>query len=484
MTETLARARAFERSAEAEILPEERPAFHLSPRTGWLNDPNGFSRYDGKYHLFYQYHPYSSMWGNIHWGHAVSSDLLHWEYLPAALAPDEPYDSFGCFSGGAAKMPDGRQLLMYTGVRLDRPGSEWKSIQTQCIAIGDGLDYYKFDGNPVLTAEDLPEGADPSEFRDPNLQRDGDGYRAIAANLNRLHGTQILQFRSEDGLHWKYDRILAENRGRIGEMWECPDFFELDGTQVLLASAMDMQEETLEFHRGNNTFCMVGEEQSLQTVDHGPDFYAAQTLLSPDGRRIMIGWMQNPGVAGTVDRKFFGQMSIPRELDVRGGRLCQRPIRELEDCRSAPVTHSNVRLDAEEQSLAGIRGRVLDLEFTVKAVDPDRPYREFRCRFAKSGDRFTELSYRPETQVLAVDRSASVLGGTTLTRRETRAQAEGGVLQVRMILDRYSVEVFVDQGRTVMSLTFYTGPEAEEITFSAEGGAWMDVKAFRLCNKE
>ena len=98
------------------IAKEERPAFHLSARTGWMNDPNGFSYYDGKYHMFYQYHPYDCHWGPMHWGHAVSSDLLHWEYFPAALAPDEVYDKDGCFSGSAVTLDDGRQLLMYTGV--------------------------------------------------------------------------------------------------------------------------------------------------------------------------------------------------------------------------------------------------------------------------------------------------------------------------------------------------------------------------------
>ena len=97
------------------IAKEERPDFHLSVRTGWLNDPNGFSYYGGKYHMFYQYNPYNAQWGPMHWGHAVSDDLLHWEYLPAALAPDEAYDRDGCFSGSAVTMDDGSQLLMYTG---------------------------------------------------------------------------------------------------------------------------------------------------------------------------------------------------------------------------------------------------------------------------------------------------------------------------------------------------------------------------------
>ena len=112
-------ARAYEQAAGGKIPRESRPAFHLTPLTGWMNDPNGFCYYHGQYHLFYQYNPYDTEWDAMHWGHAVSHDLLHWTYLPAALAPDASYDSYGCFSGSAAELPDGRHLLMYTGVRQE-----------------------------------------------------------------------------------------------------------------------------------------------------------------------------------------------------------------------------------------------------------------------------------------------------------------------------------------------------------------------------
>ena len=108
-SQTLRDARRYEETYEKRIKKEDRPEFHFSSRVGWLNDPNGFSYYQGKYHLFYQYHPYDPYWGPMHWGHAVSEDLLHWEYLPAALAPDQPYDRDGCFSGSAVELPDGEE---------------------------------------------------------------------------------------------------------------------------------------------------------------------------------------------------------------------------------------------------------------------------------------------------------------------------------------------------------------------------------------
>ena len=139
-SQTLREARKYEETVEKSIAREERPDFHLCSRVGWMNDPNGFSYHNGMYHMFYQYYPYESKWGPMHWGHAVSRDLLHWEHLPAALAPDEPYDRDGCFSGSALTLPDGRQLLMYTSVVKERQENDTiRDIQTQSLAIGDGI---------------------------------------------------------------------------------------------------------------------------------------------------------------------------------------------------------------------------------------------------------------------------------------------------------------------------------------------------------
>ena len=133
-SQTLREARKYEEAVEKNIAKEERPEFHLCSRVGWMNDPNGFCHYNGMYHLFYQYYPYESKWGPMHWGHAVSRDLLHWEHLPAALAPDEIYDRDGCFSGSALTLPDGRHLLMYTSVIKERQeNGVIRDIQTQKI---------------------------------------------------------------------------------------------------------------------------------------------------------------------------------------------------------------------------------------------------------------------------------------------------------------------------------------------------------------
>ena len=169
-SELLKQAREYEKKRISEISPEERPTYHVTGGAGWINDPNGFSYYKGQYHLFYQYYPYANEWGPMHWGHVVSRDLIKWERRPAAMAPDQEYDNAGCFSGSALELADGRHLLMYTGVRkvIEEDGSR-RDHQTQCMAFGDGTDYEKYENNPVITADNVPEGGSRIDFRDPKI---------------------------------------------------------------------------------------------------------------------------------------------------------------------------------------------------------------------------------------------------------------------------------------------------------------------------
>lgn len=181
ISEKLEKARAYEAENEKKITPQMRPVFHLTPRVGWMNDPNGFSYYNGAYHMFYQYYPYRPFWGPMHWGHAVSKDLLHWNYLPAALAPDEPYENGGgCFSGSAIDLADGRQLLVYTGVLSEKqPDGTMHDVQQQCVAVGDGVNYEKCENNPVMTAKQLPSDSNRFDFRDPKVWKAADGAIAV-----------------------------------------------------------------------------------------------------------------------------------------------------------------------------------------------------------------------------------------------------------------------------------------------------------------
>ncbi len=496
MSQALRDARKYEEIERGKISEEMRPVFHLTPMVGWMNDPNGFSYYKGEYHMFYQYHPYDAFWGPMHWGHAVSKDLLRWDYKPAALAPDTDYDKDGCFSGSAITLPDGRQLLMYTSVlHKVRPDGSGYDIQTQSLAVGDGTDYEKYEMNPVLTQEDLPEDGNPEDFRDPKMWRTEDGvYRcAIACGLPEKNG-HILLYRSEDGFHWDYDKVLAANDYRYGRMWECPDFFELDGKQVILTSPQDMLPENLEYRNGNGTLCLIGSydqesrdftEERNQSIDYGIDFYAPQTVLTEDGRRIMIGWMQNWDTCMQHDRHrpWFGQMSIPRELSIRDGKLIQKPIRELDSCRCNKVEYHDVPV-SEVVSLAGVEGRVVDLELTVKPADKENFYRNFVVNFAQKEGVKTTLSFRPHEKVLKLDRTCS--GSRRAILHQTRCKVESfeEELKLRIIIDKFSAEVFAADGEKVMSVTIYSDQDAKGISFLSDGEALVNVVKYDLIRKD
>jgi len=491
MSQMLRDARRFEEEHEHAIAPKDRPGFHLSARVGWMNDPNGFSWYGGQYHLFYQYHPYDSHWGPMHWGHAVSKDLLDWRHLPCAMAPDMPYDREGCFSGSAIALPDGRHALMYTGVseEIGADGAPRK-VQTQNLAFGDGVEYAKWPRNPVITAADLPEGGSRYDFRDPKIWQAADGsYRALIANDHAGVGGRMLLYRSEDLTRWEYLGALAENGGRLGRMWECPDFFELDGRYVLLGSAQDMLPRGFEYHNGNGTFYLLGEydretgaflETADHAVDYGIDFYAPQTLLTPDGRRVMIGWMQNWDTCNlhTPSTPWFGQMSLPRELSVKNGLLVQKPLRELEALRGEAVVHRHIAISDGEITLPGVSGRTADMG--IELEPGESPFNRFAVRFAKNGQFHTTVSFRPGESVLKVDRKFSGSRRAIIHQRRAKVSHERGRLKLRLILDRYSVEVFVGDGEKVMSATIYTDLSADGIAFFADGSLRFSVCFYPL----
>jgi beta-fructofuranosidase len=492
-SQILRNARIYEQEKERFISAEARPALHLSARVGWMNDPNGFSYYDGKYHMFYQYHPYDSHWGPMHWGHAVSTDLIHWKYLPVVMAPDRPYDRDGVFSGNAITLPDGRHMLMYTGVMNEyTENGDIQGVQTQNLAFGDGFFYEKYEKNPVITEALLPEGGSRYDFRDPKIWQEEDGsYRMMAANNQLGDGGQMLLFRSEDAIHWSYVKKIAENHYRLGLMWECPDFFPLDGKQVLLASAQDMLPKGLEYHNGNGTFYMIGTwdkqtetflPESDHAVDYGIDFYAPQTILTPDGRRVMIGWMQNWDTCNlhTANVPWFGQMSIPRELSVKNGVLYQKPIRELEELRGEKVEHRQITFSNDEISLQGISGRLVDMEVTVRPADSDNLFQKFAIHFAKNEQYHCGVSYRPHESTLKIDRKFSGSRRAIIHQRRARVNYSNGELKLRLLLDRYSFEIFVNDGEKVMSATMETDLNAQEITFYADGAVSIDVTKYEL----
>lgn len=487
-TEQLWKAIKYEAEEEKNIPRKERPDFHVTPPVGWMNDPNGFSVYQGEYHLFYQYHPYSTSWGPMHWGHCKTKDFIDWEQLPCAMAPDMEYDGQGCFSGSAVEH-GGKHILMYTGVweKKEKDGT-YKMRQTQNIAVGDGIHYEKITYNPVITADMLPKGSSFEDFRDPKIWKDGNIFYAVIGSRNEDGSGQIALFSSADARKWSFETILDSCHNRWGKMWECPDFFPLQDRQVLITSPQFMEAEGLEIHNGNNAIYFVGSYEkekkkfrrgSANQIDYGLDFYAPQTVETEDGRRIMIGWLQSwdnyltPG-----NMRWSGIMSIPRELSVKEDRLIQNPVRELEKYRKNKLSYKNIHLETEdgEKTLEGINGRSFDMTIEIKKGE----YDFFKILLAKDEKYRTALIYDRKKGIFTTDRLYSGMVKDLLSSRSMYVSTENDVLRLRIIMDKYSIEVFVNDGQQAMSSLVYTSLKADQIAFCCEGKAEFSVEKYDI----
>ncbi len=489
ISELLQQAREYEKKESVKVPDVQRPEYHVTAPIGWINDPNGFSVYKGWYHLFYQYHPYSTHWGPMHWGHVRTKDFIKWEQLPTAIAPDTEYDQNGCFSGSALEMPDGRQLLMYTSVvRREDEDGEVRDYQQQAVAFGDGTDYVKDEHNPVIPTAMIPEGGDIHDFRDPKVFMEGDNYYVLVGNRSADNSGQLLLYSSKDCVNWEFKTIVDKCSNEYGKMWECPDYFDLEGKQILIVSPQEMQSDGGEFHPGNGTVLFVGnrnadfsfERESVQTLDFGTDFYAPQTLITDDGRRVMIAWMQNWDTCNYANhtRKIYGQMTVPRELFIRDGRVCQKPVRELENYYGKKVSHKGAVIEGKTE-LAGIKGRVADLNIHLDLNANDN-LTWFRVDICRNDKYTTYILFDATRNVVIFNRAKSGIYQDIITSREFEVQPYDGQLDMRILLDKCSVELFINGGEKTVSSVIYTPLEADEISFAADTKAVVDIEMAEL----
>ena len=325
-----------------------RPEYHFLAPHNWMNDPNGPIWWRGKYHLFYQVNPHAAVWGDMHWGHATSIDMVHWRHEPVALAPTPGGpDSEGCFSGSAV-VADGVPTLLYTGVQnvppeqaTIRDGSD-KLRETQLLATAedDSLRTWKKQFAPVIATP--PAGMAVTGFRDPCPWREADGwYMAVGAGERGVGGCALL-YRSADLRHWDYLHPLASGKPNglkavnpcdSVEMWECPDFFEVNGQHCLLYSSEGKVFWTTgEYDAREHRFF----EKRRGLLDHGA-FYAPKSFRAPDGRRILWGWIQETRPEGEFAKAgWAGAMSLPRVLTIgKQGQLQMNPAAEVAQLRGA-----------------------------------------------------------------------------------------------------------------------------------------------------
>lgn len=485
---TLDKAREYEEKNMKLIPAEQRPVFHLSSPVGWINDPNGFSEYQGEIHLFFQYNPYHINWDSMHWGHAKTHDFISWEYLPTALAPDCGFDEAGVFSGSAIE-EDGKHILMYTGVEeIETEDGKREVRQQQCIAEGDGLNYKKLEENPVITADMLPKGSSQVDFRDPKIWKEDGVFYAAVGSRHKDGSGQIAIFSSENLKQWKFHTILDRCDNRYGKMWECPDFFPLGEKDILMVSPQDMVAEGLEFHNGNGVMFIHGsydkktmdfQREGVQSADYGLDFYAPQTMLAEDGRRIMIAWMKSWDTALSPEAfQWSSMMTVPRELKFSEGRIIQSPVREIENYHRNKVEYRSVKCCGEKK-LGGIEGRVIDLTVEVESGEFD----SLKICLADNGRFHSDIIFDSKESTITFDRTYAGFCRDIVMSRSMYVRDNGGRLKLRILMDRYSVEIFANDGEQAMTSLIYTEQEAKDIRFISTGEISLSVVKYDIISK-
>ncbi len=443
-----------------------RPRYHFLPPSNWMNDPNGVIQWKGRYHLFYQHNPFGALWGNIHWGHAVSDDLIHWDDLPLALAPtpDSP-DEFGVFSGCAVDH-DGVPTLIYTGAT--------RHAQSQCLATSrdDLLTWQKYAGNPVLAK--VPEiTGQTDDFRDPFVWREPDGwYMALASRIRDVGGVVFL-YRSPNLIDWEYLHPLLTGDAQVnGVVWECPNFFPLGEKWVLMVSS----------HTGvatDKVITFVGSYadheftvESTGVFDYG-HLYAPLTMRDHQERRILFGWLRE--ARSETDQRsagWSGVQSIPRVLTLDDQRrVCMTPVPELEAIRGAHHHCEGLELNGEHR--LELRGRALDIaaEFAPGG----------RCGIALTcsadGRERTEIVY--EAGKLIVRRVYPESDGALVThvREVPHLLAAGEPLSLRVLLDGSVVEIIANQRTSLTSRVYPLSAESDGVRLLGANARlnWIDL---------
>lgn len=446
-----------------------RPRYHFSPEAHWMNDPNGLIYHKGVYHLFYQYYPDAMVWGPMHWGHAESKDLLHWEHREVALAPDSlgyifsgsaVFDAQNVSRLGSADQPPMLAFFTYHHPELEKQGSNAYQYQGLAYSLDQGRSWEKYRDNPVV--------ANPGwkDFRDPKVFWDEPRQQWV---MLLVGGDRLLVYTSSDLLHWEKRSEFGHDRGAHGGVWECPDLFplRLEGESrdrwVLLISINPGGP-----NEGSATQYFVGDfdgkafttdQQEALWIDWGTDNYAGVTYNGlPSDQRIFIGWMSNWNYGQKVPtHPWRSAMTLPRELFLfkRNDQILlgNRPVKQARQLLEKTLEVNSTANDPGVLLTEGLmRSR---LRFTA-ASGP------WSIELANEQGESFRLGYEAETSTFFADRTQS--GNTDFDPAFARGihsmpYPAKGNMQVEIWIDASSVEIFLDGGQGVMTeLCFPTQP--------------------------
>ena len=475
-----------------------RPQYHFSPDSAWMNDPNGMVYYDGEYHLFYQYYPDSTVWGPMHWGHAISTDLVHWEHMPIALYPD----SLGyIFSGsavvdwknttgfGSAENPPLVAIYTYHNPEIAKAGGVDVESQGIAYSLDKGRSWTKYDGNPVI-----PNDGN-RDFRDPNVIWND---KTQKWNLV-LSAHDHVQIYSSDNLkEWNYESSFGVDAGAHGGVWECPDLFPLqvEGTTdtkwVLIVNinpgGPNGGSGTQYFLGDFDGHQFTADSKETSWIDWGRDNYAGVTwsdVPKEDGRRIFLGWMSNWDYAQVVPtERWRSAMTVPRTLSLiqKNGQyvLKSAPVKELDliSDRTMVVESEALEIAGEKElDLHGInlnQSRLL-FEFDLGEAQPE----SFGLVLENDLGEQVKLSYSTSAKEFQFDRmkSGDMSFSDKFSGIDKAPYETGSVAKLELFIDAASAEIFVDGGELVMTEIFFNSKPFSKLIVFADGQPVNLVKA-------
>ena len=332
-----------------------RPQIHFTSKSGWINDPNGCIYYKGKYHIFFQHNKHSNDQVNVCWGHAVSEDLIHFTEYDDALTNDQQYDKIGCWSGGATVLND-KLYLLYTSYGYDAKGNEQQTISLAYSE--DGINFIKYENNPVIRNDNKPDIASIIDFRDPYIfKKNGKFYVLIGSKKPEKGLAMILLYETEDLVNFKYIKTLSLE-ANCGTMFECPSLLEDGDNSVLIISPQNLPKKGYEFDNISSSIYQISHTNyliedikldNICEIDHGCEYYAP-LFFTDDNRKLMIAWNYMWGrryIHKDYNLDWCGNLTIPREINIINGKLRSKPIYEVNNLLRNQ-TFSRLSLEADK----------------------------------------------------------------------------------------------------------------------------------------
>jgi beta-fructofuranosidase len=415
-----------------------RPVYHFTSPAGWMNDPNGPVFWNGYYHLFYQHNPGGETWGNIHWGHARSVDMLYWEHQPIALTPSPEMGEKHCFSGcaiPAAASAGGAPVILYTSVGEGEQNCRSGAVQRLARSVDGKI--WRQDSKPVLTGVIHDKAI--LEWRDPFVWKEGNNWNLVLGGSRRGYGC-ILRYCSADLYNWHYKGILFENRDY--PFLECPNYL-IFGERALLFYSPGAD---VVWHSGfiNSSGRFEVKQSGIMDYSGRAGFYAPNTLLNdPAGRYITWGWIPETARNGFPVSGYCGAMSLPRQLSLDpDGRLLQRPASEVENALSQSAEEDHFSLNGNERKFQ-THGRTLAIRLKTRYDSGD----DFAINVYQSPCRreTTGIRYRAAAKQVTMERGLSTLAGEPAKDfQRACVSATGGDLDLWIFLDHSIIEIFIN----------------------------------------